>query len=56
MPVGPGEGPTGRFFAFFFARRYCGGTYGKGARCDLAGAGSGLVGTEDGVGGGGLMM
>ena len=70
MPVGPGEGPTGRFFAVFFARRYCGGTYGKGAGCDLAGArcglvgvgcdwasaGSGLVGTEDGAGGGGLSM
>ena len=67
----------GRFFAVFFARRYCGGTYGKGAGCDLAGAGcdlagarcglvgvgsdwasagSGLVGTEDGAGGGGLPM
>ena len=70
MPVGPGEGPTGKFCAFFFARRYCGGTYGKGAGCDLAGArcglvgvgcdwasaGSGLVGTEDGAGGGGLSM
>ena len=63
MPVGPGEGPTGRFFAVFFARRYCGGTYGKGAgcdlagaRCDLAGARSGLVGTEDGAGGGELTM
>ena len=68
MPVGPGEGPTGRFCAVFFARRYCGGTYGKGAGCDLAGArcglvgagsdwasaGSGLVGTEDGAGGAGL--
>ena len=70
MPVGPGEGPMGRFVAVFFARRYCGGTYGKGAGCDLAGArcglvgvgsdwasaGSGLVGTEDGAGGGGLSM
>lgn len=70
MPVGPGEGPMGRFFAVFFARRYCGGTYGKGAGCDLAGArcglvgvgsgwasaGSGLVGTEDGAGGEGLSM
>ena len=44
MPVGPGEGPMGRFFAVFFARRYCGGTYGKGAGCDLAGARCGLVG------------
>ena len=70
MPVGPGEGPTGRFFAVFFARRYGEWTYGKGAGCDLAGArcglvgvgsdwasaGSGLVGTEDGAGGGGLSM
>ena len=54
MPVGPGEGPTGRFFAVFFARRYCGGTYGKGAGCDLAGARCGLVGVGSGWAGAGF--